>query len=685
MRKDARNWLIATLVIIGVFFLLNSNFNLNLFATVITPSQEYPSPYTCPSGQNVACNVKGIMKCEQARTSTPLVVARSDDSDYSKGWLAAYDTNAQSLASYCYSTTITTSSVDLSKIVNLSYGVKGYLSNGPFNPCRTGQCIFISDGKGRYWEYIPSSCGADLTPSPKYNCQNQELCKDFINKYSCGGEFRIEQSSTDKTVIYKEDLFYSSNNIAGEDASIQKTVNPGNVIYVAGGDRNIVISEVVDTTQSCTKDKCSSDNTGVIKCINQREQPVEFCSANSLCIADSLGAKCGTPVKVISSQFVDASGNPTSGYKSGEQIKFRFTLSSSSSTVTSAIVNVQLQNSQGGTQQPTQTKTVSLSSGTSSQTDVVFGGIQETGSYFVVLDINYGTNGKVVPAPRYELKISNPITLTVVGYSESAGSTTMYSNEPAIVEIRVSQNGQPVTANLNLVTKQGGKVLQNPTPSVVENSLDGFEAYIFKYNLLPVTKDELLSVDVTGERNGYTTTLIHTDFQIKQASVQIEYTNIGKFVDIKPGVYTIEFQTKTPQGELIDSENRVNVIVSGKVQDITSLLKGSDGIYSFDYNFELANQGYFFEVISSADELGSQTLRTKGINVIPEGGGLLQCVSHDDCSYPQICQNSLCVSPPKPVNYLLYIIIAASIFLIIVIIKIARKKKSQVSPSLTGL
>ena len=112
------------------------------------------------------------------------------------------------------------------------------------------------------------------------------------------------------------------------------------------------------------------------------------------------------------------------------------------------------------------TRTSNLIVGSSKIEEFLFNGISSTGAYSVVFDISYSSTGKVIPEPRYEFKISNPINLAVFAYSANAGTTVIYSNEPAVVELRVSQNNAPVTANINLIVKQAGTLLQNPIPEI---------------------------------------------------------------------------------------------------------------------------------------------------------------------------------------------------------------------------
>ena len=678
-------WIVLAIVV-GAFILANVDFNLKGFA-VVTPSQEYSSPYPCPSGDNIKCNVKGVMQCQNQLGGRDIVSFRGT-SDYL--------TLGSSIAFAIPGSSIMSSFIRGDQLSNANCGVSKssflYSVTNPFGEVHwTGSRLFICTNtatRGLAARYYDVGGSADISSSLKSGeiCNQGKIrCSESSGGYSCSGEFRVEKSNMDKTVLFKEPLTYSSSSLAGFDISNQFNINSGNVVYVTGtGSDHKVISEVVDVTQQCTNDRCTDDKSGVIQCINGKEQTPNYCGSNNQCISDSQGVRCDSPIKIVSGQFIDSSNNMVTGYKADEQIKFRLSLSTQSSSASSLIIKAKLEDSQGILVQEI-TRTSNLIVGSSKIEEFLFNGISSTGAYSVVFDISYSSTGKVIPEPRYEFKISNPINLAVFAYSANAGTTVIYSNEPAVVELRVSQNNAPVTANINLIVKQAGTLLQNPIPEIKENKLDGFTSYTYKYNLNQLKQEvETLSITASAEREGYTTPQQVISPTIKKATVQIKYTNIDKFVDIKNGVYAITFETRTPQGTLVDSKNTIKVIVSGKIEDITSLLTGSDGIYSFDYNFEIPNQGYFFDITSSADELGSQTLRSAAINVIPDGGGLLQCVEHKDCTYPNICKDNQCVPPSGGFNYGLILIIGIGILLIIVVIKLIRRKKSQVSSSLTG-
>ena len=75
------------------------------------------------------------------------------------------------------------------------------------------------------------------------------------------------------------------------------------------------------------------------------------------------------------------------------------------------------------------------------------------------------------------------------------------------------------------------------------------------------------------------------------------------------------------------------------------------------------------------------------LNIISEGGNLLECTRNEDCGSQQTCSNNICVDRPGKgiLNLTTILLIIGVVILIFIIIRIKRRKQSQLSESLTGL
>lgn len=679
--------LIFVISIVVLLFLLGNNMFDDVLRpmSIITPLKEYSTPYVCPSGDRTACNIKGVMECSSKGASNPRVVSRTDNSDFSDGWVAIYDETSQSLQSYCDGGAISSSRIDKSVPVSLPYDVIGYISYGPFNPCITSKCVYIQNNKyndgTHFFEFEPKSCGADLSPIPKYSCKNQELCEGEIATYSCSGDIRVEKSTTDPTIIIQEQLSYSSNSQPGKDISSQYTINAGNVVFVSGGDRNFVESEVVDVRQECTKNSCTNDKLGVIECLDGIQSQPDYCTGNSICVEDvKVGARCDDPILISSTQYKSA-------YLLGENIYFLAFLTSQSDSINRASVNIKLLDELGNIIESTGSKDISLSKSSLSQISANFGSKNETGKFKIVLDISFGDNRRVIPEHSYDISVRQPFKLDIRAFGEKSGSVALYTNERILVELRVSEAGRPATLNeINLTVKQGIKVLNNPTYTSSVDELNKVQVYSFLYDLLPTLSEENIKISVIAERLGFTTPLIERSFIVKPAQVVISFTNQDKFINVAPGVYPITFETRTPQGDLIDTRNNITVLIAGVSRDVSGSLVGIGGSYSINFNFDKST-GYIFNVVSSAPNLLGGKASTKVLNIISGGGGVLECTKNEDCGTQQTCSNNICKDKPdKPIfNITIILLIIGAVVLVIIIMRTRRRKQSQVSEGLTGL
>ena len=576
----------------------------------------------------------------------------------------------------CPSRLIPTIDTDLWRLVlTLSDGRKIYLYYSQ---------IYIFRENNIFDRYTLSSL-ADLTPTPKepYSSTGREILRRGVSDkdYSCSGEFRVEKSRMDRTLLYQERLNCDSINPC-QDSSVQKRIEPGNIASILEGDVNTIGYKVFKDIETCIVDVCNPEGTGIIRCINKRPSSnIEQCDvANGfICSEDQTSASCVQSVGLTSSKLTTDSGLEVQGFNINESINYKFTLFSRA--YTSGKVFVILRDSQN---QKIAERELSEVKFDGSLNSIRFNSIKETGLYNILvtipeLNIQYSSA---------EFRISQEITMSIS--ARSGLGSILYSNEEFIIDIKTAGSlGRTTVDSILLDVRQGNNVYTVPSAVVpVEDKIN--DVYIYSFHFIPIPLESVETQDLSVEAKvfkGGIEKIQKRVFTLNRASVQIDFTDDELFKIVSPGVYTLKFETRTPQKELIDTTNKLSVITDEPKRDISNLIvREGVGLYSFAFNFDKVNT-YFFELKSDFQGLGSSILASLPMDVQLEGGSPSECIENKDCSSGKICSDNICVSPPDVgiFSWTTVFLIIGVIILIIIIIRTVKKREAQVSPRLTGL
>jgi hypothetical protein len=674
-RKKRSNKSLSVVIVVLFFFIIACAafylFLNNPFQQSVLPIDS--SCYVKSSGttqnsfrcQSPKCDAVVLSQCSGNPTgSDPIVIARASGVDLS--WLAIYDSTSKSLQSYCKGSVITGSLTNVEKNINLPYGYTGIVANGPFNPCRSSKCVFIKSGD-RYQTYSVGSCGADLTPTPKYTCQNQEVCDGTFKSWQCNQDVLLNSN------IYTT-LQYSDSK-PGNYSSSTIHLSNSDVLTASGSDIKWV---VIDDTKACTASQCTTSGDGYKECIKstcpELSSTVTACLKGEKCTQSGPGgsAVCSTPFTTTGKFTNDRGDVAKTGYGMGESIYFQYNIDSA--TIVNANLDFVLVDLNGNELTPKQTKVVSSFPQTYK---ITFPAQTTTGTYKVRVDIRYSD---ILTPEYYTFSIANPITVVIHAAGET-GEGSLFTNEDTTVEVRVlDAAGEYASANINSI-----KATIAGTPINYVDSSSSLGRYSYVYN---IPQEGKLQVTAEVEKLGFTTTQT-SEFVINPADVQVKFTNVENLQGVAFNTYTITFETSTPHGTLLETTNKVRMLKPDGTYDDVNTVSGSNGRYSFTY---LLNQegGYKAKVTSSATGFAAKEHDSPFMNVIKDGGTALECTTNDQCSLGKICQNNTCISSTTETPWLMYIVITIVTLLIIVvtilIIKLLKKKSStQVDPSLINI
>ena len=512
------------------------------------------------------------------------------------------------------------------------------------------------------WVQYDSCSSADLTLTPKdpYSSNNQEIYSG-LNLYSC-------QTPAYKNGIRVETAIYSQEKPGDYSTNVYDLTTSHNFSF--DGSINYA---VLDNNIACIVDTCNDEKTGFYECnivggCPQKSSQLIQCPSGEYCVQKSSGAICEIPFS-LNVVFQDENGKTKTAFTTSENIFLSILINSNSEKY--ANLAVKLLDSQDNIASQEQIKTITFPNSIS--WNVKFNSQNSTGSYKALLKI--GFDGKTVER-YFDTRVSNPISIATRAFS--AQGTSLYSNQISNIEIRVfDDSGNPTTANTNLIAKLNGKTLTTPQPTI--KTLGNYQ---YEFTL---GEEGLLNIESSAEKFGYVTKQ-STEFIILPLDIRIEFRNIDKILNIGIGTQTVEFTTKNPQGELINTNNDVSVITpSGIVQKLSNVM-GSSGQYSFIFNFDKEG-GYKIKVRSTAPGFIAKEQETPFINVV-KGTPIPDCFENEDCNLGQICKNGKC-EDEQPFNWLLlsFFIVGSLVFIILIIIIIIlkiRNKKGLNSLNLDG-
>lgn len=525
-------------------------------------------------------------------------------------------------------------------------------------PCYRNKFDFSNDG----------DIDTSLVSDNKYASKNQEIMGGVTNAFSCSVPWSIKSSTG--SVREKGDVTYGANDAGKYQTGIkrlsanEKFIFPGKINYA-----------IIDTTTSCAIDLCNSDNSGVIKCLLKdgckvKAETAQNCNAGTYCVQSDTGAGCFAPFET---EF-----DLSEGFTTADIIQFDYTIKStrvSSVSLTFKLVDPKNSDRVIDVAGPITTSLPQTKHITFKNPGII-------GTYEVWVEKTY--SGVTLEPEVKEIRIGNPLSMTMsIPYSELT-ATTILAGAPFYVDIEVSENGVPTTdlssVNIKATLKDvTGKTTPVPIPTPTTKN------DVYRYTFV-ASEPGLFSVEATADKFGVISNTEKREAEVRDAKISISYTNMGFLINTKPGILTVEFETKDAFGQYLDTSNRVKIIPSGASTgaddiDVTSNVVINDvGKYEFSYNFVTGT--YIIEISSTAPGyVTTTTLRSPALN-IDEGAIIKDCTTSEDCPSGKICNSEgSCVDKEPPITLYLIIIFGIIIFivLIIVIINLIRKKSTTSS------
>lgn len=681
-KKTNKVLLLFIAVILGILFF---KYFGSTFTTIPISSGTSSSPFLCPSGAGYSCNVKGIMDCNQQSGTVQIVTARAKDSAYgSTGhWLSVTD-QFGNLKGFSRMTEYTnTGGIPRTSPVNLPFGVTGYYWNGGTSTCNGVNCIYIPIDSTHFKRYVPSSaceptCSNPAPTGSGGTCAVNELCSGGTT-YSCSGSFKVKQSQSSPTVLYSENLVYSSGS-PGTRESTQRNIQSGNVVEVTGGSLNKVQYEVVQTpacTQGATR--CTSDFSAVEECLNGVYTPVDACNPGESCQESSTGAYCLPRFNLDYLKLRNAQDtSDVTAYTPDQQVNVKFRILTSE---TAPQVKIKLFKDE------TQVAEYSVPYSGNQLKTFSFDTPDTAGSYKVALQVLYG--GQVITLGEAIFSIS-PVAIesnfrayTQLIDSDTDGvftsSNNFYTNNPLTVEFRVFRAGDSnnlvaidshtVTATLN------NQPFTLPTPDIAVG--------LIKYSLnLP--QQGILRLQGRATSSGIQSPLSSIDLDVKTPEVRVQFTNDDNLASLTPGTSAdILFETRSAIGNLIDTTNTVTVLITGGTeQTISGVTRTSQGKYKIPYTFgsssDTGQKAFQFFISSSAqNHLTSAKTSSSLISVSSSNPGIQECTQDSQCSTGETCENGKCVSGDIPLTFYYIVFFTLAILVLVVIIFIVKRRQSN--------
>ena len=642
---------------IGIFIFINRP-QVAIFTT--------SNSYVCP--ENYGCSAQAVFECVTTTGEQPIVIARTDDFDYSSGWIA-YDNGFGGLNSYAYSTSLSDENIQGERtLIILPLGAEGFFAFDE-RGCQDQNCLYVIREPGKFYRYNPGGTG-DINPEPQSDCQNKELCSGTTQRYNCVGKDVTLNGEIVQT------LSWNSNEPTPEGGF------KGQEIFLAGGDvleYNGVIEVLTEEKQEVRLTTCITSNGKEIDVgdsICTSDTSLEICVAGELgenpspepenaigrkiCIESSPGnaeIKCSTSECLfdgIGRALDDKSGyytcdmdeqgcffinfNNIVSCENGElfdevELKckppygFSFTLDNTNLGTEDFVVGNVVISAEERDQILIEVKILDADDRSEIRSNS-FLTIQGTRLFtFNPLPIgNYivqGTSKHPLGEQTKEvtIKVTSQISTSL---SFPVGvDFTQFSNNPIVVratardgsqladvarwDVNAFINDRPIAKDKILIDLVQGK-------SQVDIKTTVNEAGELRYEIVAVTP------------SGFRTELETVRITVKKSNIIIP-VDISSANNQETGTYTISFQTLNNDNQLVntDGSNEVTITLPNTCKSgefctqknkviINPTVQGTNGIYSFLWTFEDAGL-YVVEVSSSAEGFDVSKSTPTSVNI----------------------------------------------------------------------
>jgi hypothetical protein len=611
--------LILSMIIGGIFYFFNAPIE----------SAVASGEFTCPAGNT--CTVTPILDCTNPSGSEPVVLARTDDTDYSNGWLVyryngeliSYTTNGGNLYGHTFQWFTSKQNITLP---SQPYNRNAFIEND-------GSIIYIVEKIATYnypaYYMYTRNYGGNTNSHPLSSCVVLEICSGTTNKYSCSKEIKIDGNSKG-FLTWEKEIPTPDTGIFGTEYSL------------TGGQKisfNGRISYTISTVQLTT---CISSN-GTVLNIGQK-----ICRDNyALENCDNVNNKPTLTTTEIIPPQICRNGGIVDAYHVETTLSKLVLSKSDTLSIDFALKDT-----------PTN-KNIDITATILKNNQFVTSKIQKTGNTY----LNAGKTSFTfsdLPIGYYTLRIS---------FSHPDGDyqkeyNIQVTEDLAVVLTTADQiqfDSKDIEVNLNSFKSGQAKDLSNFD---LEASFNGNKVYtyttehpslgILKFKF-PLKGDGTLRVRVRGndETGLWTDWTDYFEITVKKASIIIT----SDFqTDKCIGSLTQNFETKDSLSNFVETQNQVTIDKPLGGTD-TASVSGSNGKYSFTYNY--VNGGiYTIRITSTNAKLGSSQLNSGQGQIV----NILTGTSCEDGG----CEGIGCYT-----NYLIVgaVIIAISFFVYFVFIR----------------
>lgn len=653
--------------------------SLDLFAvTYDCPSgtlcnHQVGNQFYCPAGVD-GCRVQAYFNCTTASGIAPIVIARTDDTDYSSGWIA-YDNGNGGLTSWVYETYVSRSTLPAATI-DLPFGDKALL----YNDAPNGVKLFVKEQgeTDKYWRYKQGS-GADLSINQVANCNGRELCNDYRFTYDCSAAFTAYDSDGGWKCDYLgNNFFYTSNTLPGSKTSKICDVPPLGSAVISGNsfDESGFFYNTFTNRQECEKDFCDT-NGNVIPCVNTIPDYDNLTSCEIGCELDPLTnlARCKKPFSSVLIE-VRAEDNSQPGTFSPEKLtKIRVKTTSQSSISGTMDILIVEDNVLDGVINSNSVYNVPIQTNTFQEVIIPEGFIKEK-SYYVKVNYHINNNlytwGDESNEGYTKFIVANDFqgTLTVTQGINSVGG---FTNHPINVQFSFTQGGVPFLPSVeNVVVSYE----HNGQEVILENL--NIAGNFYKYQVVDTHNAGDYNFEGIATYGSRTITKL-SSFKLTDEVIQIQNVKLA-FGGVKSGINypnIMTFETTDALGNYIDTKNIVTVKKAGNPVGQIPVTRLDLGKYSVDYTFGEMGLGYSFLIDSNQDGIVSGQRESEELFVSDKEEDP-KCTSDPSiCGFMQECgDDGLCRTRVD-----LVLIVIASIFGIVILIVLINKFRKGRSTS----